>query len=513
MATQSKGMVYLVGAGPGDPGLITVRGVDCIQRADVVVYDYLANPLLLRHAPETAERIYVGKQAGKHTLSQEDINALLVEKAAAGKVVARLKGGDPYVFGRGGEEAEELHKAGIAFEVVPGITSSIAAPSYAGVPVTHRAVATAFMVITGHEDPTKPETQVDWKHVAEFFGTRVILMGVERIGTIAAELIRHGAKPDTPVAMVRWGTTGHQRSITGTLATIADVAARAEFKPPAVTVIGDVVRLRETLNWFEHRPLFGKRIVVTRSRSQSSELVRMLTELGAEVLEIPTIKILPPSNPGPLLEAVETMGTYDWVVFTSPNSVDAFFDAFFKKHKDIREIGPVRIAAVGVATAQKVAAHRLEVDFTPQEFTTEGLLKEMREHVDCENVKFLLPRSDLADQTLARGLEDLGAIVDDLEAYITAPETDDATGHRARLLEEGADLVTFTSSSTVHHFCKIVDIGELKRQFPLMRFASIGPQTTKAAVEHHIDVAVEAGAHTIPGLVDAILKLVVPLAR
>lgn len=510
MATHSKGMVYLVGAGPGDPGLITVRGVECIQKADVVIYDYLANPSLLRYARDTAERIYVGKQAGRHTLSQDEINALLVKQAGQGKVVTRLKGGDPYVFGRGGEEAEELDKAGIAFEVVPGITSSIAAPSYAGVPVTHRAVATAFMVITGHEDPTKPEAQVDWKNVAEFFGTRVILMGVERIGKIADELIRYGAKPETPVAMVRWGTTGHQRSITGTLATIADVAAKAEFKPPAVTVIGDVVRLRETLNWFENRPLFGKRIVVTRSRSQSSELVRLLTELGAEVLEIPTIKILPPANPVPLLEAVEVMGTYDWVVFTSPNAVDAFFSAFFQKHKDIREIGPVRIAAVGVATAQKIAEHRLEVDFMPKEFTNVAMLREMREQVDCENVKMLLPRSDLADQTLARGLEDLGAIVDDLDAYTTAPETDDMTGHRARLLEEGADLVTFTSSSTVHNFCKIVDIEELKRQFPLMRFVSIGPQTTKAATEHKIDVAVEAGEHTIPGLVDAILNLVAP---
>jgi uroporphyrinogen III methyltransferase/synthase len=508
MATKSAGKVYLVGAGAGDPGLITVRGVECIQCADVVIYDYLANPALLRYARAEAERIYVGKQAGKHTLTQEEINALLVEQASAGKVVTRLKGGDPYVFGRGGEEAEALEKVGIPFEVVPGITSSIAAPSYAGIPVTHRAVATAFMVITGHEDPTKPETQVNWKNVAEFFGTRVILMGVERIGKISAELIGHGASPDTPVAMVRWGTTGQQRTITGTLATIADVAAEAEFKPPAVTIIGEVVRLRETLNWFERRPLFGKRIVVTRSRSQASDLVRQLTDLGAEVLEIPTIRIGPPADPKPLREAVEVMGTYDWLVFTSPNGVDAFFSAFYAMHKDIREIGPVRIAAVGTATAQKVAEHHLEVDFMPKEFTNEAMLKEMKEALDCENLKMLLPRSGLADETLARGLESLGAIVDDLDAYTTVPETEDVNGHRARLLEEGADLVTFTSSSTVNNFCRIVDIEDLKKRFPLMRFVSIGPQTTKAAVENKLDVALEAEVHTIPGLVDAILGLV-----
>ena len=494
------GKVYLVGAGPGDPGLITVRGVECIQRADVIVYDYLSNPALLRHARSDAEIIYAGKQASNHTLTQDEINALLVERGKAGKIVTRLKGGDPFVFGRGGEEAEELHKAGIPFEVVPGISSSIAAPSYAGIPVTHRAVATAFMVITGHEDPTKRESQVNWKNVAEFFGTRVILMGVERIGVIAGELMKYGAAPDLPVAMVRWGTTGQQETITGTLATIEKVAAN--FKPPAVTIVGDVVRQRDVLNWFEKRPLFGKRIVVTRSREQASELVRQLTELGADVLEIPTIKITPPKNLAPLREAVTAMGEYDWVVFTSPNGVDALFRTYFEVHKDLREFGPVRIAAIGKATADKVAEYHLEVDFIPKEFTTEALLQEFKKEVDCENVHFLLPRADIADGRLARGIEDLGGIVDDLDAYATVPESEDRSGHRARLLAEGADIVTFTSSSTVTNFCKLVDAKALRT-----KFVSIGPVTTKTAKELGLEIATEAKVHTIPGLVEAILNL------
>jgi uroporphyrinogen III methyltransferase/synthase len=505
---KTTGMVYLIGAGPGDPGLITVRGVECIGRADAVVYDYLANPVLLRHAKPDAERIYVGKSAGQHTLSQEEINKLLVKLGQAGKVVARLKGGDPLVFGRGGEEAEELRKAGIGFEIVPGISSSIAAPCYAGIPVTHRAVATAFMVITGHEDPTKPETQVDWKKVAEFFGTRVILMGVERIGEIAGQLMKHGASPELPVAMVRWGTTPQHRTITGTLATIADVAAKAEFKPPAVTVIGEVVKLRETLNWFERRPLFGKRVVVTRSRDKASDLVRQLAELGADVLEIPTISIQPPKNLAPLREAIASIGTYDWLVFTSPNGVDGFFREFYRKHPDIRDLGGLQIAAVGTATAKKVAEHHLAVDLQPEEFTGEALLATFKKEIGCENLKFLLPRGDLADKALARGLEDLGGMVDDLEAYQNVPATEDVNGHRARLLAEGADCLTFSSSSTVTNFCALMDVPGLLKKFPKMQVVSIGPQTTKAAKELKLPVAAEADPHTIPGLVATALKSV-----
>ena len=348
---------------------------------------------------------------------------------------------------------------------------------------------------------------VNWKQVAEFQGTRVILMGVERIGRIAAELMAHGAAADTPVAMVRWGTTCQQQTIQGTLGTIAEVAERAGFKPPAVTVIGEVARLREQLNWFERRPLFGKRIVVTRSREQASELVRQLTELGADVLEIPTISIKPPKKIGPLREAIEGIGLYDWLVFTSPNGVETFFREFFTKYKDMRSLGAVKIAAIGAVTAQKVAEFHLEVDLQPVEFTGEALLAEFKKSVSCENLKFLLPRADLADEQLARGLEDLGAIVDDLDAYQTMPDTEDRNGHRTRLLDEGADFITFTSSSTVANFCDLVDVPALLKQFPRLRIVSIGPQTSRALQAHGLEIAAEAAVHTIPGLVDAVLKL------
>jgi uroporphyrinogen III methyltransferase/synthase len=502
-----KGKVYLVGAGPGDPGLITLRGVECIQKADVILYDNLVNPSLLKYARPDAEVIFAGKTSKKHTLTQEETNALLVAKASEGKIVARLKGGDPFVFGRGAEEAQELRKVGIEFEIVPGISSSIAAPAYAGIPVTHREFASAFMVVTGHEDHTKEQTAIDWAQVAKFFGTRVILMGVERIGKIASELIAHGCPAETPVAMIRWGTTGQQQTIQGTLANIGEVAERAGLQPPAVTVIGEVARLRDQLNWFERRPLFGRRIVVTRSREQASELVRQLTELGAEVLEIPTIAIKPSKKIGPLREAIKGIGTYDWLVFTSPNGVDAFFREFFQSHSDLRDLGCVKIAAIGAVTAQKLAELHLEVDLQPAEFTSEALLAEFKKSVDCENLKFLLPRADLADERLARGLEELGVIVDDLDAYQTVPDMEDRNGHRARLLDEGADMVTFTSSSTVANFCELLDVAALHGKFPRMRFVSIGPQTTQAAKEKGLPMAVEAKMHTVPGLVEAILKL------
>jgi uroporphyrinogen III methyltransferase/synthase len=507
---KTTGKVYLVGAGPGDPGLLTLRGLECIQRADVIVYDNLANPSLLRHARADAEIIFAGKMANRHTLTQDEINALLVKKAGGGKIVTRLKGGDPFVFGRGSEEAEELRKAGVAFEIVPGISSAIAAAAYAGIPVTHRAVATAFMVITGHEDPTKSESQVDWKSVAQFFGTRVILMGVERIGEITAQLLAHGCAADTPAAMIRLGTTPRQQTITGTVGAIAKLAEEAKLQPPAITVIGDVVRCREELNWFERRPLFGKRIVVTRSREQASELTRRLAELGADVLEIPTIAIKPAKSLAPLHEAIDSIGTYDWLVFTSPNGVDAFFREFFAKHQDLRDIGGLKIAVIGAATAQKIAALHLQVDLQPKEFTGEALLEAFRKEGGCENLKFLLPRADLADEKLARGLEDLGGIVDDLDAYQTVPDTEDRTGHRARLLAEGADIVTFTSSSTVNNFCELVNVPSMFRQFPQLRVVSIGPQTTAAAKSRGLAVAAEANEHTIPGLVETILKLGAP---
>jgi uroporphyrinogen III methyltransferase/synthase len=503
---KSIGTVYLVGAGPGDAGLLTMRGAELLGRADVVVYDALVNGDLLRLAPKDAEIIYGGKRSREHAIPQAELNALLVTKAKQGKTVVRLKGGDPYVFGRGGEEAEELASAGIPFEVVPGISSVVAAPNYAGIPVTHREHCSSYTVVTGHEDPEKEGVGVDWGQIARFPGTKVVLMGVERIAEIARELIAHGMSGATPVAMVRWGTTGQQQSIDGTLATIGARVAEAGFRAPAVTVIGDVVKLRGKLNWFENRPLFGKRIVVTRTRDQASQLSRQLIERGADVLEIPTIKIVPPENREDLKDALLALHEYDWVVFTSPNGVTTFFDYFFKAFDDIRDIGGVRIAAVGPATAAKLKELHLKVDLMPEEYVASKIATAFRKHQSIENLRILLMRAEVANPELPKALEEQGAIVDDVPCYRTVPENEDATGAAERFLEEGADWITFTSSSTVENFHARFPIPELLGKFPGMKLISIGPETTKAMSGLSITPAVEAASHTIEGLVKALVR-------
>jgi uroporphyrinogen III methyltransferase/synthase len=501
-----KGIVYLVGAGPGDAGLLTLRGAECLRQAEVVVYDYLANAALLRWCPADAEIIYAGKSASRHELEQHEINALLVAKAKEGKRVVRLKGGDPYIFGRGGEEAEALVAEGLPFEEVPGVSSAVAAPAYAGIPVTHRGLASAVTILTGHEDPTKPETAIDWELLGKLDSTKVILMGVGNVGKIAEALRRH-APAETPVAMIRWGTTGHQQTLTGTLADIAARAEQAQFKPPAVIVIGKVVGLRDRLSWFETKPLFGRRVVVTRTREQASDLSRRLEYLGAEVLEIPTIKILPPKSEKVLCEAIEGIGEYDWLVFTSPNGVEHFFRIFFEVYRDIREIGAVKIAAIGPATAAKLEALHLQVDLQPKEFVAEAVLEVFKKDFDIENQRFLLPRADLARDALPEGLEALGAIVDDIECYRTVPEMADESGNVARLLAEGADMITFTSSSTVENFCNLVDLHALLAKFPQLELASIGPITTETIRKHGFEVGVEAARHDISGLTEAVKTL------
>ena len=506
-------MVYLVGAGPGDEGLLTLRGAELLRQADVVVYDALVNADLLRLAPKNAEVIYGGKRASDHAIPQEELNQLLVTKAAAGKCVVRLKGGDPYVFGRGGEEAEELAAAGIPFEVVPGISSIIAAPNYAGIPLTHRDFCSSFTVITGHEDPTKAESNLDWAHLAKTPGTLVVLMGVERIRSIAAQLIAHGRAATTPVAMIRWGTTGRQQSIAGTLADIADTVEKEKFAAPAVTIIGGVVSLRGRLNWFETRPLFGRRIVVTRTREQASELSRQLSERGAEVLEIPTIKIAPPTQRQLLVEALAELGTYDWVVFTSPNGVTAFFEYFLKAFPDIRDLGGVKFAAVGPGTAAKLKELHLHVDVMPEQYVTAAIAKAMNDFASIENLKVLLLRAEVANPDLPKELAALGAIVDDVPCYQTVPETEDANGAAARLLEAGADWITFTSSSTVENFHARFDLPKLLLQFPATRLASIGPETSKAIRALGLEPFLEARPHTIDGLAAALEKVTRPAKK
>jgi len=502
---KPKGRVYLVGAGPGDAGLLTLRGAELLGRADVVVYDALVNAELLRMAPKAAEIIYGGKRAKEQAIPQSELNALLIAKARAGKIVVRLKGGDPYVFGRGGEEAEQLADAGVPFEVVPGVSSFVAVPNYAGVPLTHRDFCSKLTLITGHEDPAKEASNIDWIQVAKTPGTKVIMMGTDRIGQIAQTLVAHGMPATTPVAVVRWGTTGRQQSVEGTLATIGEVMAEARIGPPTVAVIGEVVKLRPKLNWFERRPLFGQRIVVTRTREQASELARQLQEEGAEVLEVPTIKIEPPERREDLVDALLELNSYDWLVFTSPNGVTKFFEYFFKQFHDMRDIGGARIAAVGPATARKLKELHLQVDLMPDEALAANIAEAFTEFESIENLKICLLRAEVAAPELPATLEALGAIVDDVACYKTVPETADLTGAAAKLLESGADWVTFTSASTVEHFHARFDLPALLKKFPELKIATIGPETSKILETLGLRPTLEAKDHTIDGIVQALL--------
>jgi uroporphyrinogen III methyltransferase/synthase len=498
---EKKGKCFLVGAGPGDLGLVTLRAKECIEQAEVVIYDYLCNPEMLRWAPENAELVFAGKKAGAHTLTQDEINALLLEKTREGKNVVRLKGGDPFLFGRGGEEAQVLAAAGLPFAIVPGVTSAIAGPAYAGIPVTHRGKNSHVTFFTGHENPEKSESVIDFAALAKLGGTQVMLMGVERIGAIAREMMANGMRKDLPVALIRWATTGRQETLVGTLENIAERATAEGLGAPAIAVFGDVVTLREELNWFEDRPLSGKRIVVTRTRAQAGVLTEQLRGLGADVIELSTIRIEPPTDLRAFAELVQDAHAYDWIVFTSPNGVNAFFELFYKLYDDAREIGAARIAAIGPATAQRIKDFHMHVDLQPAEFVAEALVREFRKEGDIENLRILIARAEQARDLLPRELSALGAIVDEGFAYRTVPETRDDTGARRRLLEEGADLITFTSSSTVENFLALGLPWPAK-----MQVASIGPITSKTARERGLEVAVEARRHDVPGLVEAIRK-------
>lgn len=499
--SDNSGRCYLVGGGPGDLGLVTIRARELIEKADVIVYDALCNPEMLGWARADAEIIYAGKRAGDHTLSQEEINALLVEKASGGKEVVRLKGGDPFIFGRGGEEALALADGGIDFEIVPGVSSAVAAPAYAGIPVTHRGLTSHVTFFTGHEEPGKPDTAIDFQALAKLGGTQVMLMGIERLGAIARQMIESGARADLPVALVRSGTTGSQQTLVGRLDDIAKRAAAEGFQPPAVAVFGEVVALREKLQWIENRPLSGRRIVVTRTRQQAGELSGRLRLLGADVIELPTIRIEPPSDLRAFAELVQDAHAYDWIVFTSPNGVSAFFDLFYKLYDDAREIGGARIAAIGPGTAARVKSYHMHVDLQPEQFIAEAVVKAFEKEGGVENLRILLARAEQARDVLPKRLSAMGAIVDEGFAYRTVPETRDATGARRRLEAEGADLITFTSSSTVENYLS------LNIPWPAgMQVGSIGPITSKTARERGLTVAFEARQHDIPGLVEATEK-------
>jgi uroporphyrinogen III methyltransferase / synthase len=501
----SAGIVYLVGAGPGDPELITAKGIRCISEADVLIYDYLAAKALLDHARPECERIYVGKKGGDHTLSQDGINALIVARASEGRVVTRLKGGDPFIFGRGGEEAEELVKAGIAFEIVPGVTSAIAAPAYAGIPLTHRQFTSTVAFITGHEDPTKDESSIDWAALAKGVGTLVFLMGVKNLPNIVARLRQNGRPAGTPAALVRWGTTTRQQTVTGTLENIEARAQAAGIKAPAIIVIGDVVTLRDTLKWFENRPLLGKRIVVTRARAQASDLIGRLSALGAECLQCPTIKVAPPDSWEPLDQAIGDVAKYNWIVFTSVNGVRYFFERLFQQGLDVRSLGHLRTAAIGPATADQLRRFGLNTDILPKTYQAESVVAAFAQ-IDIKGRKVLLPRAKEARAILPEELQRMGAQVDEVVAYQTLTADEESDTLIGALEKNEVDMITFTSSSTVNNFRSLLPAGRESTLMKGVTVACIGPITAETAKSMGIHVDLTAQDFTIDGLCNAVVS-------
>jgi uroporphyrinogen III methyltransferase/synthase len=502
---MKQGKVYLVGAGPREPDLITVRAVQCLKKADVVIYDFLAAPDLLKYVPEGAETIYVGKKGGNHTLSQDKINEVIVARAKEGHTIVRLKGGDPFIFGRGGEEAEVLAEAGIPFEVVPGVTSAVAAPAYAGIPLTHRLYTSSVAFVTGHEDPTKKRSSIDWSKLATGVGTLVFLMGVKNLASIAERLMTAGRDPKTPVALVRWGTTPQQTTVVGTLDTIVAKVQAAGLKPPATIVVGEVIKLRDTLNWFERRPLFGKTVVITRAPAQASELVRRLTDLGAACLECPTIKVVPPEDGSPLDAAIDNLGTYDWLVFTSTNGVSFFFERLYEKDKDVRALKDVSTAAIGPATAKRLRDFGLKSDIIPESYQAESIVEAFKQE-PMNGKRVLLPRAKEARPLLPVELRKMGAIVDEIAAYQTEQARENVDVLIKRLQEGSIDLLTFTSSSTVRNFKALLPDDRFESLIKGVTVASIGPITAETARQLGFKVDIMAQDYTIDGLCEAILK-------
>ncbi|MCL6472781.1 MAG: uroporphyrinogen-III C-methyltransferase [Firmicutes bacterium] len=501
-----NGKVYLVGAGPGDPKLITLRGLECIAQADVIIYDRLATNLLFEHARPDAEFIYVGKAEGKHSVKQEDINLMLVEKAKEGKIVTRLKGGDPLIFGRGGEEALVLHEAGIEFEFVPGVSAGNAVPAYAGIPVTHRGVTSTVAYVTGHEDPSKPTTDIDWKSLVGI-GTIVFYMGMRNLPSIVEQLTKNGRDKSTPVAIVRWGTTPQQQTVIGTLEDIVGKVEEAKLKAPSLIIVGDVVRLREKLCWYEKKPLFGKRILITRAKEQAKAFSELIAELGGQAIEVPTIEITDPDsfeNIDRALDRLETGAGYDWVIFTSANGVRFFVKRMRELKKDIRILAGAKVAVIGPATAKAVKRLLINIDITPKEFVAEGLIEEFKQ-IGIAGQNFLIPRAKVARDILPDTLREMGGEVDVVEVYQTVLDEAAASRIKKLIAEKSIDIATFTSPSTINNFVEILGL-DFKELMKDITVAVIGPVTKDAVEKFGLKVDVVAEEYTIPGLVNAIAK-------
>jgi uroporphyrinogen III methyltransferase/synthase len=494
--------VYLLGAGPGDPGLLTLRAKDILSRADVVVYDYLANKAFLDFCRKDADIYYVGKKGGDHTLPQDKINDLLVSMAKAGKMVARLKGGDPFVFGRGGEEAEELVAAGCPFEVVPGVTSAVAAPAYAGIPITHRSFCSSVSFITGHEDPTKAESSLNWEAFARSGSTLVFFMGVKNLPHITEHLMAAGMPGETPAALVRWGTTCRHKSLVATVATMADEAARHGFTPPSLFVVGGVVSLHETLGWYEKRPLLGKGVVVTRSREQASDLVRLLADEGACCYEFPAIAVAPLDDADPVRQTIGRLYDYDWVIFTSVNGVKCFFAEVDTLELDARVFAGIRVAAIGPATAEALAARGIRPDFVPERFVAESVVEGLLA-LGVNKARVLIPRAREAREVLPEKLAAAGAKVEVLPVYDTKPVDQDPAEIVEAVKAGAIRYVTFTSSSTVKNFFAKVPPEVLREGG--VKLACIGPITAKTLGEFGFTPDIVAAAYTVPALAKAVI--------
>jgi len=505
-----NGKVYIVGAGPGDIGLLTVKGLKYLQQAEVVVYDFHLNAQILNYIDHDAEFIYAGKRGGKHTMTQDQINETLVEKAKEGKLICRLKGGDPFVFGRGGEEAEVLAHAGIEFEIVPGISSAIAAPAYAGIPLTHRLYSSSLAIVPGYEDVTKKESSIDWTRLATGVGTIVFLMTVKNISMVCQKLIENGRSAETAVAVVRWGTRADQKTLTGTLSTIADLVKEKDIKPPAVMVVGDVVKLRETLKWVEKKPLFSQRILVTREHSYGFET---LESLGAEILAFPTIQIVPPANWSQLDSSLDKIESYDWLILTSGNGVRYFFQRIFERGRDIRDLKGLKICAVGSKTASAIKKFGINVDMVPKQFNAEGLIeafmqsKELRtksKDGTLKGLKILLPRAEVAREVFPNKVRELGGEIDVPAVYRTVKPK--VHGKRLqRFLKEGKiSVATFTSAATFNNFLEMTG-DEAAGLLKGVTIAVIGPVTEKAVLKAGLKVDIMPKEATIDAMVQAII--------
>lgn len=500
---KDKGYVFLVGAGPGDAKLLTIKGSECIAKADVLVYDRLVSRSLLKLTSPDCEKIYAGKSPDGHTLRQDEINELLVKKAQEGKIVTRLKGGDPFVFGRGGEEAEALFEAGISFEIVPGITSAIAVPAYAGIPVTHRDFTSSFTVITGHEKSAKSTSTIDWQSLAKSKSTLIFLMGMENLEFIAQQLIKYGLEPSTPTGLIQWGTRPEQRVLTGELNNITYLAQKENFSNPSVIMVGKVVSLRSKLKWFESKPLTGKRIIVTRARHQAGVLSQAIEELGGQPVEFPVISIVKPSDPDRLRKAITDINKITWMIFTSVNGVEAFFEEYWQQGNDIRELNGIKLAAIGPATKKALEDRGIKVSYVPSEYKAERVAEGLASRI-IPGEKILLARAEEARTVLPRALENLGAEVWDVPAYKTVLGEADPLELQELLGNKEIDAVTFTSSSTVRNFEKL-----LKGNTALLdgvQCFSIGPITSNTARELGITIHDEAEEYTIEGLVQALVQ-------